>query len=60
MENTNVFVNYYSQVSTMSSYDELNWDELIGDKELFIIEVNQGAIQDMGFGIIEYLLTKIE
>ncbi len=60
MENANVFVNCYSQLTTMSSYDELNWDELIGDKELYILEVNQGAIQNMGFGIIEYLLTKIE
>lgn len=60
MENSNVFLNFYSQSLTMSSYDELNWEELIGDKELFILEVNQCAVQDMGFGVIEYLLTQID
>lgn len=47
-------------LSGFSAYDELNLDQLIGQSDILVLEVNDGAIPNMSWGFIEYLLEHPE
>lgn len=57
MENTHIFQNKYSDVQSFSDYAELDIGQLMKNKEILILEVNQAAIEKMSFGFIDYLLN---
>lgn len=56
IENTSVFENKYSELHAFTNYDELDIVRFMEDKDLLLLEVNQGAIEKMSFGFIDYLL----
>lgn len=56
MENTYIFQNKYSDVQSFSDYSEVDIGQLMKNKDILILEVNQAAIEKMSFGFIDYLL----
>ncbi len=63
-ENSFFFTNGYSdlrQLSRRDAYDEIeDLPELLADKEIFILEVNETMFRNMSFGFIDYLLAHPE
>lgn len=62
-ENNYYFTDQYSALSTLSSfkaYDEMDLDRLLGQSDILVLEVNEGAIQTMSWGFIDYLLEHPE
>ena len=62
-ENSYYFTNQYTYSETLSSftaYDELDLDTLMGQSDILVLEVNEGAISTMSWGFIEYLLEHPE
>ena len=62
-ENSYCFTDQYNTIynlSGFSAYDELNLDQLIGQSDILVLEVNDGAIPNMSWGFIEYLLEHPE
>ena len=58
-ENNYYYTDQYSSSYTLSSftaYDEIGLDSLMGQSDILVLEVNDGAIYTMGWGFIEYLL----
>lgn len=58
-ENSYYFTDNYSntyQLSGFRAYDEIDLKALIGQSDILVLEVNEGAIYDMSWGFIEYLL----
>lgn len=62
-ENNYYFMNQYNTLCTLSSfsaYDEMNLNQLMGQSDILVLEVNEGAIHTMSWGFIEYLLDHPE
>lgn len=57
MENTSLFQDKYSNIQSFSDYAELDIEQLMKNKDILILEVNQAAIEQMSFGFIDYLLN---
>lgn len=58
-ENNYYYTDNYTSSKVLSSftaYDEIDLDLLVGQTDILILEVNEGAIYTMGWGFIEYLL----
>lgn len=63
LENTYYFTNRYSKkkdLSSYTSYDEMNLDKMLGETDILILEVNENSLDAMGFGFIEYVLEHPE
>lgn len=60
IENTYVFENKYNELQTFSNYEELDIARILKGKDLLVLEVNQGAIEKMSFGFIDYLLENFK
>lgn len=62
-ENNYYFTDQYSSSYTLSgfkAYDEIDLDTLVGQSDILVLEVNEGAIYTMSWGFIEYLLEHSE
>lgn len=62
-ENNYCFTDQYSAQFTLSSfsaYDEMDLDRLLGQSDILVLEVNEGAIYTMSWGFIDYLLEHPE
>ena len=62
-ENSYYFTNVYSDhkdITNFRAYDEMNLNELVGQSDILILEVNNAAISDMSWGFIDYLLEHTE
>lgn len=59
IENKNVFRDNFSKCDSFEDYEDIDVMEMLKDKDLVILEVNQGAIDQMGFGIIDYLISNL-
>ncbi len=57
MENTQLIDQ--GQISTFTSYEELPLAQQLDQADIVLLEVNEEAIDRMGFGFIEYLLDNI-
>lgn len=63
LENSYYFTDKYTSLNSLSAftaYDELDMDTLAGQTDIFVLEVNEGAIYTMSFGFIDYLLEHPE
>ena len=58
VENTNAFSEKYSVIQPFSDYDEIDVDDMLENKDILLLEVNQGAIDKMSFGFIDYLYDR--
>lgn len=58
MENTYVYQEKYSEIQYFSDYNEIDVELLMENKNILLLEVNQGAIDKMSFGFIDYLLEE--
>lgn len=58
-ENNYYFMNQYTSkdiLSAYNAYEEIDLDTLVGQSDILVLEVNDGAISTMSWGFIEYLL----
>ena len=59
LENNYYFTDRYSNqvnISSYTSYDEMDLNTLLAQSDILILEVNEAAIYTMSFGFIDYLL----
>lgn len=62
-ENNYYFTDQYSSMYNLSSftaYEEMDLDQMIGQSDILVLEVNEGAIYTMSWGFIDYLLEHPE
>ncbi len=58
-ENNHIFTDSYSKLESISkfdAYDEIDIKPLLQNTDILILEVNEGAISNMSWGFIDYLL----
>lgn len=60
MENTNLFTDQFTKVTSFYDYDSINLPELLKGIDIVVLEVNEPAVDHMSFGFIDYLLEHPE
>lgn len=63
LENNSWYINQYTEqgaISSYTAYDELPMDYMVGKSDIFVLEINDSAIDKASFGLIDYLLAHPE
>lgn len=56
MENRQVFTDAFANVQEFTSYDQIDLKDSFKDIDIVVLEVNETAVSEMGFGFIDYVL----